>query len=386
MNFDEIIDRTGKGAIKYDWRQELYGDENIIPMWVADMDFKSPQCVIDTLKKTLDYGVLGYHAPTEKFYKAVIKWQKKHHNMTVKKEWLNFVPGVVTAIAVAINAFTKKGDKIVVQPPVYAPFFNYPLRNKRQVLYNSLIEKDGTYVMDYDDLEKHFADGTKMMILCTPHNPAGRVWKKQELIKVSQLAEKYNVVVVADEIHSDLVLNGNDFVSYSTLNKEAANHSLTFIAPSKTFNIAGLSTSVAIIPNDDLRNKWSTKLMDYEMEVSNFLGYEALIAAYEEGEPWRQSVIKYLDENVEFTLAFFENHIHKIKPWRPQASFLMWLDCREMGLNDDDLMRFFVEKAKLGLSSGISFGKKGSGFMRMNIGMPREMLKQALEQLKNAFL
>ncbi len=386
MNFDEIIDRSGRGAIKVDMSEGLFGTKDLIPMWVADMDYRSPECVLNAIRGNLEHGVLGYHAPTDAFYNAIVKWQKEHHGMELEKEWIKFVPGVVTAIAVAINAFTEKGDKIVVQSPVYHPFFIYPERNGREVVYSPMIELDQTYVMDYEDLERKFAEGAKMLILCSPHNPAGRVWKREELEKIAVLAEKYNVVVIADEIHSDLVYNADDFTSYCTVSESAAAHSVTFIAPSKTFNIAGLATSAAIISNSELREKWVAKLEDYEIEVSNFLGYDALIAAYTDGEPWRQEVLKYLNENIDFLMDYFEKNIPLIKPWRPQASFLVWLDCREMGLSDDELMQFFVYKAKLGLSSGVTFGKDGAGFMRMNIGMPRDLLKQALEQLKNAFL
>ena len=386
MNFNEIIDRSGRGAIKGDWRKKLFGTEDVIPMWVADMEFKSPDCVIDALKDTLDYGVLGYHAPTTAYYEAIIDWQAKHHDMYLEEEWLNYCPGVVTGIAIAINAFTEENDEIVVQTPVYFPFFEYPKRNNRKVVYNTLIEQDGTYVMDFDDLEMHFANGAKMFILCTPHNPAGRIWKREELAKVAELAEKYKVTVIADEIHADLALGGREVVSYATISEEAANHSLTLIAPSKTFNIAGLSTSVAIIKNAKLRHQWVAKCEAYEMQAGDFLGYGALIAAFNEGDEWRQAMLKHLDDNVEYTLDYFEKYIPKIKAWRPEASFLMWLDCRALELSDIELKHFFVKKAKLGLSSGIQFGEEGSGFMRMNFAVPRPILEQALEQLKNAFL
>lgn len=386
MNFNEIIDRSGRGAIKGDWKEKLFGTEDVIPMWVADMDFKTPKCILDALRDTLDYGVLGYHAATEDYFKAIIKWQQEQHNMHLEEEWIKYCPGVVTGLAIAINAFTEENDKIVVQTPVYFPFFEYPKRNHRKVVYNTLIEKEGTYMMDFADLEQHFSDGAKMLILCSPHNPAGRIWTREELKNVADLAEKYKVVVIADEIHADLALGGREVVSYATVSEAAANHSMTLIAPSKTFNMAGLGTSVAIIQNDRLRHKWVSKSEAYELQMCDFLGYGALIAAFNEGDDWRQAVLKYLEENVDFAMAYFEKYIPKIKPWRPEASFLMWLDCREMQLSNEDLMTFFVKKAKLGLSQGVQFGSEGSGFMRLNFAVPRSVLKQALEQLKNAFL
>ncbi len=385
MNFDEIIDRSGRGAIKTDWCDKIFGTNDLIPMWVADMDFKAPDCVRDAMKKELDYGVLGYHAPKKSYFDAIIAWQKEKHQMTLEEEWIKYTPGVVTGIAISINAFTNEGDAIVVQPPVYFPFFEYPKRNKRKVVYNPLIEQDGTYVMDYDDLEKHFVAGAKMLILCSPHNPAGRIWSAAELSRVADLAEKYGVIVIADEIHADLVLQDKAVVSYATVSEVAAHHSVTLIAPSKTFNIAGLASSVTLIQNDALRHKWVSASEAYELNVGDYLSYIALTAAFNEGEPWRQEMIHYLKDNVLYTMEFFKKEIPLIQPWQPEASFLMWLDCRAMGLNDDELMAFFVKKAKLGLSPGIMFGKEGSGFMRMNFAMPRPVLKQALEQLKDAF-
>ena len=386
MDFNEIIDRSGRGAIKSGRCKQLFGTEDVLPMWVADMEFKSPDCVIEALKDTLDYGVLGYHEAVEDYYESIIAWQKNHHGMKVKKEWIKYSPGVVTGIAIAINAYTQEGDKVVVQTPVYFPFFEYTKRNNRTVVYNSLIEKDRTYVMDYDDLEQHFADGAKLFILCSPHNPAGRVWKSEELDKVAVLAHKYGVVVVSDEIHADLGLHHQEVVSYATLSDAAASHCVTLTAPSKTFNIAGLATAIAIIQNDKLRAQWEKVSEAYEIHTGDFLGYVALTAAFAEGEEWRLAMLHYLSDNVDYVLSYFEREIPQIKAWRPEASFLMWLDCRELQLNDKELMRFFVKKAKLGLSPGIMFGKEGSGFMRLNFAVPRSVLIQALEQLKMAFL
>lgn len=386
MNFDTIIDRSGRGSIKYDWRKTIFGAEDVIPMWVADMDFKSPQCVLDALSETIEYGVLGYHEPLASCYDSIIKWQKEQHAMHVEKEWIKSTPGVVTAIAIAINAFTEERDKVVVQTPVYFPFFEYTERNNREVVYNPLIEDDGRYVMDYEDLERHFADGAKMLILCSPHNPAGRIWTRDELLRVSELAEKYGVVVIADEIHADLGLHGNEVVSYATLSTAAANHSITLMAPSKTFNIAGLASSIAIIQNDELREKFVKQSEAYELHFGDFLGYVAMTAAFEQGNEWRLSMLDYISSNADYAMGYFAKYIPQIKPWQPQASFLMWLDCRSLGLSDDELMEFFVDKAQLGLSSGISFGKEGSGFMRFNFAVPRSVLEKALDQLRKAFL
>lgn len=386
MNFNEIIDRSGRGAIKTGRCQQLFGTDDVLPMWVADMEFRSPACVSEAIRETLDYGVLGYHEPTQAFYDAVIKWQREQHDMLVEKEWITYIPGVVTAIAVALNAFTEEDDMVVVQTPVYFPFFEYPRRNKRKVLRNALIEDDGNYVMDFEDLENHFKDGAKMLILCSPHNPLGRIWQREELEKVALLAEKYGVIVVADEIHSDLALDASKVVSYATISEAAALHSVTLTAPSKTFNIAGLAASIAIIKNEKLRRKFVLQEEKYELHSANFLGPVAMAAAFNEGDPWRQEMLAYLRGNIEFALDYFEKYIPQIKPWRPQASFLLWLDCRALELSDKELLAFFVDKAKLGISPGVMFGKEGRGFMRMNFAVPRQVLEQALEQLKNAFL
>jgi len=385
MNFDEIIEKRGAGTIRTELQKEMFACEGLLPMWVADMDFRSPSCITDALKDTLDNDILGYHVPPDAFYQSVIKWQGEKHGMHLSREDIKYVPGVVTGIAVAINAFTEENDKIVVQTPVYFPFFEYPRKNKRQVVYNSLIEKDAYYEMDYEDLERHFADGAKMLILCSPHNPAGRVWRRDELEKVAALADKYKVIVVADEIHSDMPLGGREVVSYATVSEAAANHSLTLTAPSKTFNIAGLASSIAIIQNEDLREKWVAVAEAYELNMGDFLGYVALTAAFEKGDKWRVALLDYLDANVQFTLDFFKQHIPQIKAWEPEASFLMWLDCRAMGMSDAQLMKFFTDKAGLLLSPGIKFGREARGFMRMNFAMPRPLLEKALMQLKEAF-
>lgn len=386
MNFNEIIDRSGRGAIKTGRNKQLFGTEDVLSMWVADMEFRSPECVSNAIRETLEYGVLGYHEPMHSFYDAVINWQKVQHQMHVEKDWITYIPGVVTAIAVAINAFTEEGDKIVVQTPVYFPFFEYPRRNNRTVLRNALIEQDGNYVMDYDDLEKHFQEGAKMLILCSPHNPVGRIWQKEELEKVAVLAEKYNVIVVADEIHSDLALDDSLVVSYATISEAAAMHSVTLMAPSKTFNVAGLAASVAIIKNNKMRTVFVEQESKYELHSANFLGPVAMTAAFNEGGEWRREMLAHLSGNVDFAMDYFQKYIPQIKPWRPQASFLLWLDCRDLALKDKELLAFFVEKAKLGLSPGVMFGREGRGFMRMNFAVPRPILEQALEQLKNAFL
>lgn len=386
MNFSEVIDRSGRGAIKTEKCKDLFGTDDVLPMWVADMEFKTPKCVIDAISETLEYGVLGYHYQQPAYYESIIKWQKEQHGMHVEKEWIQYTPGVVTGLAIAINACTEEQDKIVVQTPVYYPFFEYPKKNNRQVVYNSLIEVDGNYNMDFADMEQHFADGAKMFILCSPHNPAGRVWDRDELEKVAVLAEKYGVVVVADEIHADMVLCDKEMVSYATVSEAAANHSITLMAPSKTFNMAGLATAVAIVQNKDLRDKFINKSEAYEMNAGDFLGNVALTAAFNEGEEWRQEMLQHLRENVDYTMDYFEKYIPQIKAWRPEASFLMWLDCRSLELRDAALMAFFVKKAKLGLSPGVMFGTEGSGFMRLNFAVPRSVLETALSQLKNAFL
>ncbi len=384
MNFDEIIEKRGAGTIRTELLKEYFGREDLIPMWVADMDFRSPQCIADALKDTLDNDVLGYHAPSAAFYQSVIDWQAAHHSMQLTKDDIKFVPGVVTGIAIAINAFTKENDKIVVQTPVYFPFFEYPEKNNRQVLYNSLVEEDGRYVMDFDDLEQHFADGAKMFILCSPHNPAGRVWERQELERIAALADKYQVTVVADEIHADMPLKGREIVSYATVSEAAKQHTLTLTAPSKTFNMAGLSSSVAIIQNEELRNKWVKVSESYELNAGDFLAYVALTAAFEKGNEWRLAMLDYLDANLKYALDFFKKNIPQIKAWEPEASFLMWLDCRALGLSDQEMMSLLTHKARVALSPGVKFGPEGSGFMRMNFAMPRVLLEKALGQLAQA--
>ncbi len=382
-DFDEIIDRKGTNCVKHDFSPKLFGNDDIIPMWVADMDFKTPDFIISALKDRLNHEILAYSILSENYYISIIDWLKRRHNQTVEKEWILHSPGVVPALVVSILAFTNPGDKIIVQPPVYFPFFTSVLNNGRQVINNSLVCKNGSYEMDFETLEKQIDSRTKMLFLCNPHNPVGRVWKKQELQKLSDICLKNNILVVSDEIHSDLIMPENVHIPYSSLSEEASNNCITTISASKTFNLSGLSSSAVIIKNKKIRKLFENKIDDIHIWSPNIFGSLANETAFAKGDEWLNQLIDYLYENSKFVKNYFQKFIPQIKVFPLEGTYLMWLDCRTLNLSNKEIEEFFVKKLKLGVSYGHQFGEGGDGFIRLNIACPRKTLETALERIKN---
>ena len=394
-NFDKIIDRNGTNAVKTDMLKANFGRPDLIPLWVADMDFETPPFIINALKNRLEHPVLGYTVTSPAYFPSVVKWMKDRHGWDIKQEWLSFVPGVVHGIALILEYFVKKGDKVVIQPPVYHPFRLVPQNTGIEAVYNPLRyngASESCYEMDFEQLEKVLDDRCKVLLLSNPHNPAGIVWKRESLQRLAEICAKKNVLVVSDEIHSDLTLFGNKHVPYATVSDEARSGSITLHAPSKTFNMAGMNSSFFIIPNDELRVPFYSHLKANEHNSAPFLSVIAAEAAFTFGNEWREQLVKYLEDNVRFVAQFIEHEIPKIKTVIPQASFLMWLDCRGLGLRHKELVDFFVNKAGLALNDGEIFGvcgegrNSGTGFMRLNIGCPRSVLEKALLKLKEAFI
>lgn len=384
-DFNKIIDRSGSGDLKHEVLAERYGRSDLIPLWVADMDFETPAFITDALRQRLGHSLFGYTVEPKELWPTVTKWLKDHHAWEVKQEWMSYIPGIVKGIGMAINVFVKENEKVVIQPPVYHPFRLTPEGNGREVVYNPLKENaDGSYSMDFDNLEKVVDDKCRMLILSNPHNPAGIVWRKDVLIRLADFCYKRNIIVISDEIHCDMALWGNRHIPFATVSEKAAQCSITFGAPSKTFNIAGIVSSYAIVPNDRLRNKFFSWLTANELNEAPLFSPIATIAAFSKGEEWRKEMLKYVEDNIKFVERFFGENISQIKPLRPQASFLVWLDCRSLGLEHDKLIDLFVNKAHLALNDGEMFGQGGQGFMRMNVGTPRAVLEKALCQLKEA--
>lgn len=384
-DFDKIVDRTGSGDLKHEVLAERYGRADLLPLWVADMDFETPEFITDALRRRLEHSLFGYTVEPKDYWPTVQKWIKDHHGWDVKREWLSYIPGIVKGIGMVINVFTKPDEKVIIQPPVYHPFRLTPEGNGREVVYNPLKENsDGSYSMDFDNLEEVADDKCKVLILSNPHNPAGIVWDKDTLARLAEFCYDHNILVISDEIHCDMALWGNTHVPFATASDKAAQCSITFGAPSKTFNIAGIVSSYSIIPNDEIRNRFYTWLAANELNEAPMFSPIATIAAFRNGEQWRKAMLHYVEQNILFMEEYCKTHLPKIKPLCPEASFLVWLDCRALGLNHEQLIDLFVNKAHLALNDGEMFGKGGAGFMRVNVGTPRAILTKALEQLTEA--
>lgn len=391
-DFDTPVDRCGTHCTKYDCMSETFGSDKLIPMWIADMDFCVCPDISDALIRRLSHRVYGYSTPPESYWQSIINWLKKRHGLEVSREHLAFVPGVVRGIAFALNFFTRPGDGVVIQPPVYHPFRIVPEGIGREVIDNPLIEYADEYGrtcyrMDIDGLEEIFSTRSpRVMILCNPHNPAGIQWDSDTLAAVARMAKKYGVIVISDEIHSDLMLRHTRHVPFLLSCPEAADVSVTFGAPSKTFNIAGLESSWMVVKNPRLRDPFFKWMEVNEFSSPSFMAWLGAEAAYTYGERWLDEALDYIEANVEAVEEYCAKYIPQIKPMRPEASFLVWLDCRQLGLGQDELVRLFLDKAHLALNNGAMFGHGGEGFMRLNVGLPRVKLMEALDQLRQALL
>lgn len=384
-NFDQIIDRRGSGAIKCDGLEQWYGNSELLPMWVADMDFATPDFIIDAIKARLEHPIFGYTMEPERYRKAIISWIASHHNWQIESDWICYIPGIVKGIAMAMVSLLKAGDKVIIQPPVYHPFRNVATHNGFEVVENPLRRTEsGSYEIDFENLEAVADSRCKMLILANPHNPVGILWSRETLVRLADFCLSRGIIVISDEIHCDMALWGKKHIPFASVSDKAAACSITFGAPSKTFNIAGIITSYAIVPNESLREKFFGWMGGNELNQPDIFAPIATVAAFENGEPWRVQMLKYVEENIEFTIDFCRKYIPQITPIRPEASFLVWLDCRELNLSHTELVELFENRAKLALNSGAIFGTQGERFMRLNVGTPRSVLEQALQQLKAA--
>lgn len=384
-DFDSIIERWGTGALKTDALQQRYGNAGLLPLWVADMDFATPPFIVDALKKRMEHPIFGYTVEPDDFWPCVQDWILEHHGWKVEREWLTYIPGIVKGIGMAINAFLAPDEKVIIQPPVYHPFRLVPQGNGREVVYNPLRENpDGSYSMDFENLEQVCDDKCRMLILSNPHNPAGILWDKDTLARLARFCHSRGIIVISDEIHCDMALWGGRHIPFASSCEQAAQCSITFGSPSKTFNIAGIVSSYAIVPEQELREKFYGYLSANEYNDPPIFSPIATIAAFRNGEQWRKEMLEYVEGNILALEQYCRQYIPEIKPLRPQASFLVWLDCRALGLAHEQLVSLFVDKAGLALNDGEMFGQGGQGFMRMNAGCPRATLMQALEKLRSA--
>ena len=383
-NFDEIINREGTDCIKYDWRSEVFGKSDVIPMWVADMDFRTPSFITDAISERLKHEILGYSFRPESYFNAFISWVSAHHGWAIRREWIEFSPGVVPALNMCTLAYSNAGEEIIIQPPVYTPFHGAVKDHGRKLVFNNLKETAGGWVMDFDGLRKVITPSTRMIVISNPHNPVGRAWKQAELSELVDICHSKGIVILSDEIHSDLALPGNVHVPVASVSERAAAITVTCMAPSKTFNLAGLSTSSMIIADERLREKYRKVLVGLHLHLGNIFGNIASEAAYAHGSEWLSEMIRYIQGNVDLVIAYCEEHLPLIKPVKPEATYMMWLDCRQMGMSGKDLHRFFIDRAGVGMNEGSAFGPGGEGFMRINLACPRSLVEKALKQIDRA--
>lgn len=384
-NFDEIIDRKNTNSIKYDFAVERGKPTDVLPLWVADMDFRTPPAVVDALVKTAQHGIFGYSDTKDDYFQAIYNWFKNRFEWEIDRSWLVKTPGVVFAIATAIRAFTNQGDAVLIQQPVYYPFSSTILSNKRKLVNNALIYKDNSYYIDFEDFEQKIIEHkVKLFILCSPHNPIGRVWTKEELIRLGDICVKHGVVIISDEIHADFTYEGYKHFIFSNLKPEFLNNTILCTAPSKTFNLAGLQVSNILIADKGMKNTFQKEIYNSGYSQLNTMGLIACKAAYEYGADWLDELKLYLAGNLQFVRDFLARQLPQVKLIEPQGTYLIWLDFQELKLSDKQLEELIVHKAKLWLDEGTMFGSEGSGFQRINIACPRSLLEQALNQLAEA--
>jgi len=370
--------------VKYDLLRPVFGSEDLLPMWVADMDFEVPPFIREAIIRRADHPVYGYTYRPERFFQVVSDWMQRRHSWQVRTNMISFSPGIVPALNLCVMAYTEPGDRIVVQPPVYFPFFSAVSNHQRELVYNQLVEKDGVYQIDFDHLEVQFQKGVKMLFLCHPHNPVGRVWKKEELEQLAELCVRYQVLVISDEIHSDLVFTGHKHIPFASLGREIADLTITTVSPSKTFNLAGLYTSAVIISSGDLKKRYDRILDTVHVGGGNIFGMVAMEAAYSHGEEWLDQLVVYLEQNYRALCEYLSASVPEIIISPLEATYLVWLDMSFLGLDDRQLKRFMIEEARLGLNDGPMFGPGGEQHQRMNIAAPRKILMKGVKRLSGA--
>lgn len=386
LDFDKIIDRTNTDSLKYDFAIERGMPKGILPLWVADMDFPTSSYILDAIKERTEHGIFGYSDVKDEYFDAVRKWMNKRHGWKVNKEWMITTPGVVFALAMAVRAYTKVEEGVLILQPVYYPFGKVVEDNKRKLVVSNLrLMEDNRYHMDLEDVENKIVQGNvKMLIMCSPHNPVSRVWSKEELCALGDICLKHNVIIMSDEIHADFVYEDNKHYVLADLDEKYAQITITATAPSKTFNIAGLQVSNVFISNKDLRDRFVEEIATTGYSQINSLGIVACRAAYEHGEEWYQAMLKYVKANIDYVDEYLKNNIPVLKMIKAEGTYLVWIDCRQLALKDDELEDLVVNKAGLWLDGGTMFGEAGSGFQRINVACPRETLKIALDKLRDA--
>ncbi len=369
--FEAFHDRKNTRSVKWDNLEPIFQTTDVLPMWVADMDFKAPQAVNDALIRRAEHGIYGYTVIDEDVKGAVLNWVESRHNWTIDPNWLSFSPGVVTSLHMAIQAFTEPNDKVLIQTPVYTPFYNVIKQHNREVVKSPLVYENQSYTIDFNDFEEKLKQGVKAFILCSPHNPVGRVWTHEELSEIARLCLKYDVLILSDEIHGDLVFKGKRHIPIATISDAVADQTITCMAPSKTFNLAGLDASFIVTKNKEKREKLNTLFSKQGIGGLNTMGNTALEAAYVHGEAWLDELLVILEDHQNYVSGMFAAYAKELKVIQSEGTYLLWIDCSELNMDDDELKNFMIEKARVGLNPGIAYGDEGKQFMRMNIAVQR---------------
>lgn len=384
FNFNKIIDRTNNFSAKWSEMNKNFGSNDLLPMWVADMDFLTAPCIMEALKDRLEQGIFGYTTRPSSYNESIVNWLDNRFSWKIKKEWLMFSPAVITSISLLIQNLTQKNDKIMIQEPVYSPFHNIVELNERDLVISPLIKlDDGSYIMDYEDIEAKIKD-VKIFILCNPHNPVGRVWTREELTRLGQICLKHNVIVISDEIHSDIILKNHKHTPFASISKEFCKNTITCMAPTKTFNLAGLQSSFLVMSNPYYYEVMDRAFSTLDIKRNNAFSLVATEAAYNYGEDWLDELIKYIEDNVDFAIEYIKTNIPKLKVKKPEGTYLLWVDFNGLNVDEKDLKDALINKGRVALSSGSSFGIGGGGYYRINLACPRAMVLEALKRIEFA--
>jgi len=383
-DFNRVIDRLGTGSYKWDQSEKLFGQADVLPLWVADMDFEAPREVIEAVTERAKWGIYGYTIRTNSYFEAVSGWLSRRHNWDIKKDWIVPTPGIVPALSVLVLTCTEPGDGIILQSPVYYPFYDVIRKNGRTVVDNPLVLENGRYEIDFELLERQASEGAKMLLLCSPHNPGGRVWDRADLERIGEICLRHGVLVVADEIHHDLVFKGHEHTAYGSISESFAQSSITCIAPSKTFNLAGLQAAITVIPNDELRVKFQQQLHTLSLHMESYFGATAVEASYNHGEDWLEQLLVHLEGNLDWLLDYVEKNLPEVKAMRPEGTYLVWMDCTAISEDPAVLKKIMFQDARVAFSDGSVFGKQSSGYLRVNIACPRSLLQEGLERFAQA--
>lgn len=384
FNFNKIIDRTNNFSAKWSEMNKNFGTNDLLPMWVADMDFLTAPCIMEALKDRLEQGIFGYTTRPSSYNESIVNWLDNRFSWKIKKEWLMFSPAVITSISLLIQNLTQKNDKIMIQEPVYSPFHNIVELNERDLVISPLIKlDDGSYIMDYEDIEAKIKD-VKIFILCNPHNPVGRVWTREELTRLGQICLKHNVIVISDEIHSDIILKNHKHTPFASISKEFCKNTITCMAPTKTFNLAGLQSSFLVMSNPYYYEVMDRAFSTLDIKRNNAFSLVATEAAYNYGEDWLDELIKYIEDNVDFAIEYIKTNMPKLKVKKPEGTYLLWVDFNSLNVDEKDLKDALINKGKVALNSGSSFGIGGDGYYRINLACPRAMVLEALKRIEFA--